>query len=394
MRTLVLLLALTACAEDSKPSVDDGQNCAQPGPSLDDRCGEAMCGNGLIDHCWREHPQAHCPMWSMEACDGEMTCAQAGFYGATNACNNCNIDTRACDACGPDARRCETLDNSSGKLSIATNGSQIALARGGRVTWFDDQLRETATETFESYATVTAVTGGWLVASESPAKLTVIDAAGVVQSSVALPNSTTSHLLSGPVNGRVLIVGRDADRMIATIVNEQGAIEVQPTEVYFSYDPDAHVTNDGTNFWLAVRGHLVKITTSGTTTTTAIAPTGLERCLVTWNGNGGVYARSSGLGATPSTTFVRFDAEGAAIGAPVTLPIEVYDMVPDGTNVLALTDGKVTLTSIDPTTGTITLGKELGVGQRQRTLARLGSEVVVAWDREIGDRHLIAIAAP
>src|SRR5690349_7284928 len=111
MRSLVLWITLAAYAEDYRPS-PVGSDCPEPALSIDDRCGEALCGNGQVDACWRENLQAHCPMWGVEACDGEMTCEQAGFYGPALVCNNCNVDTRECDACGPGARRCELITNS------------------------------------------------------------------------------------------------------------------------------------------------------------------------------------------------------------------------------------------------------------------------------------------
>lgn len=334
-------------------------------------------------------------MWGTEACDGEVTCVEAGFYGSALVCNNCNIDTRSCEVCGPDARHCETLETTASSPSIATNDSQIAVAQGPRVRWFDGELREVATRTFGSRATVTTVSGGWLVVADHPPTLDFVDEAFVIRSSVPLPSSSL-HFLSPVVNGHVLVAWRDTEssRIVGLIASEQGTIEVPEVQIGGGDTVD-DVTTDGTNFLVATGGYLTKVTPTGTTTRSLINSSGglSLRSLVTWNGSGGVFAIVSWN--TPSTILTRFDAAGAPVGDTVIVPMEVIDMIPDGANVLALVDGKVTLTTIDPTTGTTTPGKELGAGRGHRTLARFGADVVVAWNRDIFDlRHYLAITAP
>ena len=384
----VMLGILTACLDEHGRTPDLMDQC--PLDPVERRCGGARCGDGVQELCWIPGVGAgHCSRWVMESCDGGETCADFGYYNTDPVCTpNCTLSTSTCTACSPEATLCKANGVATGALSLTSNGTRFALVTGDHVSWFDADLRLGTTKSYGAGARVGAVTGGWLVVGTVPTRLEFVTDDGVSETSVALP-SGMGFALSAPANGHVLVAWSDASGVSATIVSERGAIEIPAMQV-LPVAGTPSVTTDGTNFWVAAGGALAKVGPSGDVTTTSFVPAG-GHSQITWNGTEGVYAQASGL----VTTLARFNAAGAKLGE-VSIAATVFDMIPDGPNVLALVGGTVTLTSIDPTSGTVTPGKDIGAGGTNRRIAWFGSDVVVAWTREASQEEVLqlAIAAP
>jgi hypothetical protein len=369
-----------------------------------------ICGNNQLDTCWLPLMPGgnHCSYYpTQEQCDGTLTktCAELGFYGGTTTCLGCqSTDTSACSACGPDVIACDSFAAFSIDHGIAVSGSRVAL-----LSDYDAAIFEGTTEIIRTQipypSGIVGVPGGWLVTMAwFPRTIAVLDSAGVLGQEIEIPEAAAYPLLASGPPGRVLLAWEQSDTtttpavwQVYTAILDTAGNTVVPGSFLFAVTGGSRVsvTSDGTSFFVGSNGKLARIGVDGASTIITgfpIAPNTTEDYVtITWGGTLGWYIDNSG------SAVQRFDATGAKVGS-VFAATAATTYVADGAELIALrrdpsATSKIQQLRIDATGAIAGTPKEVGVSNGfVEDLARLGSNIVVAWSRP---GHLqVALVAP
>lgn len=393
----------------------------------------ATCGNGMRDSCERCMPcgpMGDCCETLEEVCDGALppgvSCASLGYAGGTLLCGDwCSYDVRGCDGCAVDRRitRClaAPVDTAVPQhLALAATDTSVGLA------WITNASLSVGDEarvhfaTFGADLSLVGETGclpfvdarrvalattptGWMLAVETRA--------GVFVSPLGIDGSSPSgaRLIAGaatplfaerPASGPLLTYATGGG-LSAQLLRDDGSVEWQ-TEVLsgsiLEYEFGSAVfTGDG--FLVSVRAdgvQVVRLELDGTVTSTSMpAGSSTESPELAWTGTEArlSYAAFGGPGAS---MIVRLDRTGAPLGPAVELGrIPSYfnraPMVTFGEETVVFPGDHTGGVDLSERVEVLRLDRDLRVsiapfavsqdptGSRGIRVARLGTEVVVAW---------------
>ena len=349
-----------------------------------------MCGNDVVELCWLPLMPGgnHCTYYPQpEACDGTttMTCAQAGYYSGTFACTDCRLDPADCDACPPDAP-CDSFAWLAFEHA-AVSGSHVAFVGYHKTAVFDG-LTEVARPAISEARAVAAVPGGWvLLRSSQPPVLTALGTNGVVGASYPLFGKAASASIAY-TNGRVLLAWKGDSpsgdyHLYVAITDLTGTIVVPEIDVMPIFNQYFQLISDGTSFFIAADGKLVRIAIDGTLTVGATSVPYSTH--LTWSGTTGYIASN--------TVAQRFDASGAVVGPAIAIGGNPLDFLANGSELLVLSSGnRVRIDHIDAA-GTSLEVEEVGAGSTSTAvLERRANDVFVAWS--LPTRLQVALVAP
>jgi len=355
-------------AETAAPPV--GLACETPAydPAPPVPCFTA-CGNGTLDSCDYCSAQIQGPSASLppcrsstlratftEPCDGAAqdasTCASLGFFGGALGCSAvCSYDTRRCDVCAPDAhtlacRQTEVAAGAPSSLALTVTDEAIVVAwvsgpgmlnasvpGGARLARFADDLslidQSSCFGPANAHSLSLARTGsGFLVAIDdlgaTGITLQALDPTGrLVGPSRLLAGTGMAPALIERVSGGTSLGGpllawfETAARqpvLKAELLAEDGS-EATPPEILNDQSVVGALQGvfTGSLFLVgASDGELHAIALDGASSRPALAAQ-------SWPGPGFAWTGSEGR-LVSTSKLVRFDASGAPLGAPVTLP--------------------------------------------------------------------------
>ncbi len=415
------------------------------------------CGNGLRDSCLSCAPQiltsggsggtdgSAGPACSegttsetlTESCDGTdvgvASCASLGFSGGTLGCTSfCSYDTNACDSCVANAhtlacRRTELIANSPSSLALTASDTEIAVAwvagpgllgnepalGSARLARFGPDLSLISQSNCFGPAHAHNIAlarsrSGYIIAidddGDTGVSIQSFDPSGnAVGSPRVLPGASHPALVEravdGVVSGGPLLVWSEAPSsgstasglaMRAELLGDDGTAETSPT-LLAAVVPVGHTNGAfiGQGFVVVTEsGGARLVALDGTITTPPISTMVGEDPGVAWSGIAGALVS---FGAK----WQSFDASGSAIGAPVTLPKQIF--IPSTITMLG-SDSIVAFGSGDTTTidrdGEISVGRFAADGTTvtapfrvvvdpealgEPRLVRRGTEVILAW---------------
>jgi hypothetical protein len=377
---------------DARPTTLPPPMCTPPSPLC-----SSTCGNNVIDLCWLQFNDCmSTPM--TEACDGVMvpTCIEAGFFGGTSACSSyCKLDTNGCDPCSSNVLACASFAPLFDQAAFVASGTHVALGSQHAVAIFDATLTEVARPQVSSLTGMVATPNGWLLARSGPATLQAVDRTGVLATEHAIHEGAVDPSMAYRA-GQVLLAWREVVEVNGSSVwhlffamtDATGSTVTVPVDLFaITSSSLPAATTDGTSFFIGTNGTLVRIAADGARTTVTGFPTqaNFDKTLILWGGSTGWYILNNQVAQ-------RFDASGAKVGAPITFSTSggLSDLITDGNDLLATMYlsgnsntaryGVVRITA----TGTVSAPVAIGAGKSYSTwqLAKLGSELIVAWSRD------------
>jgi hypothetical protein len=427
-RGVLVALLVSACgspgaAHDAVPDTppDARTSCPSVPSDYPPTCA-TTCGNGVVDDCTTPHLGGeHCTTYThgLELCDGadlHTTCADVGYYGGTPACSShCTFDDRGCDVC---AVACTAI--AGGFTSIAAvSGTHLGIVHeatltgGYAFTILDSGLTETASTPIDQVYAITGVPDGWLLVNGSLA-VRHVDTNGTLGPSiqVATTGGTATSLVFGPGGHALLlwneVVAPDMPRVNAAVLAADGTVVVAPFVLFdeTTLPEIATATTDGTSFFVAAKGRLVRLAADGTAAPIVTGyPTEGPHLLgaavqLGWSGSAGWYIVPNDA-LEQSYTAQRFDATGAAAGAPftITTSTRVTSLRAYGTGLVGSSLQQVTtslwrfaVVAIDAT-GAQVSSTEVGVtGETSPIIEPFGGGVAASW---YGAGHeAVALATP
>jgi len=327
-------------------------------------CGQALCGNGIIDHC---EYGGYVPV--SESCENTLgigpNCDQLGFASGNTTClPTCYFDRTACEDCitSPAVAVCARPVQGKSLASyaaLASNGTELGL---GWVTSSDGsepgalhfaRLKPDLSVIAESSCLpVTGVTsvrvytvkGGWWLLSTlagfNDTLLTRLDAKGKRLGSRTITGNSEPSLVVRPDGGALLLyfagpLNNEGKSVLwATVLDESGADQKPPVELLAGADSYGEVNgafvNDryfvgATDLDAPAAANLKLISVDPSANIAVTATTSGVESKLAWNGQKGLLVFRAGYHGTSYPVeygiFTQsFDATGKLIGSAQLLP--------------------------------------------------------------------------
>ena len=397
----ILFLALVACetstgAGSVDASIDAFDPCRFVLPPPADQACAHTCGNNSIDTCWIPEldPQTHCQMAIdvTETCDGvPRRCIDDGYFGGSETCDSCQLDTTNCEVCAPNDLACITLPTVDNVFGIATNQTQIAIASSNLVTLYDAATLRPFSQASSASPldAIVGVPGGFLVTTYNAPTVFLVNPqgqflpGGQIDSGGSLP-----ALVYAPASNTVLVawaqdVGNGTWMIRGQILLPNGQTLV-PSFTMFTGNPTVTAATDGTAFFVGSQGILARVLSDGTVTSvTGVASSANATARVFWGGSTGWQI----VDANGITNVTKFDATGAFVGPSFGLGQSPSEVTADGNALVALQFAsmgaayKVQLVRIDASGP----GAAVDIGATEVPqhgyVRRYGSALIAVWRR-------------
>jgi hypothetical protein len=388
---LAIVIALAAGCGSEATHDDAAVPCATPRdvPSC-----AVTCGNSELDVCYMQGPECLVVV-SSEACDGAVSCADAGYFGGTASCaSDCSaIDDTDCDACAPDID-CATYAAAL-PAAVAVSGSHVAVGTLSGIDIFDGvRLVKHVGATYAR--SLVPVPNGWLVIASQPTRIFALDRDGTQGRSSPLDDVDTSITAAGD---RAVLAWRVMDDVHVAFADAHGETMVPASSLIpagITISPGT--ATDGTSFFVGAAGQLAWIAADGTRAIRGLFPSSLSNDVVTlrWSGTVGWYI--SWNRRISAFTAQRFTATGTKVGGSVYVDVgdAPLDFLADGDDLLVLRQRatKYEIVRLDAMGATRSV-LEIGAGTRDAEhawLAKLEPSVLAAWYRP--GKLQLALAAP